>query len=368
MKKILLVILGIILAFLLFTLPAYAVDVLPDQQEALDTESVEEAVPASAYMMEDMGVMDALDTDSWISGLISKAKDELTGFLKTGLKNAGAMFAVAVLCSVAETVRLEKPAGTDYVSLAGVLSIAAISAVSMTSFMSMASSAIDDMNTFSKAILPTLAAAAASGGAVTSAPAKLAICVLFMDISITVSMNVVIPLIYAYFALATTGCALDSGISGIASAVKKLIVFILTVMSLAFTAYLSLSGVVADSADAVTTKAAKTVISTVLPVVGGMISDAASTVLSGVSVIRNAVGIFGVCVVCAICLVPFLKLGANYILFKISAVFSGCVSNGGVSKMIDSTASVYSLCMGLVGVDAMMLFFSLISLIKAVGV
>ena len=54
----------------------------------------------------------------------------------------------------------------------------------------------------------------------------------------------------------------------------------MTGMTIAFTAYINLTGLISGSADAAAIRTAKTLISTVLPVVGGIASDASSAVLA----------------------------------------------------------------------------------------
>lgn len=367
MKKLLLLIICLIIALFVFTLPAYALEIEKEQAEALGVDDISKNAPVSEEIFKDLDVDNALETERWIKELKDYISENLFGFVKSGLKSAVSVFFVSVLCGILMSIKTAD-GEFDYISLVAIFAVTAISAGSVDSFIKLAYTASDDINTLSKAVLPTLTAAAISGGAVTSAPIKLSICAMFMDATISIGQKVVFPLIYAYFALSIAGCAFRNGLLKIADMIKSVIKTILTIVCLVFTAYLSVSGIVADSADAVTAKAAKTVISTMLPVVGSMISDAASTVVSGVSVIRNAVGIFGILIVCSICLIPFLKLGVNYILFKFSAVLSECITDGKVSKMIDCTAGVYSLVLGVLGTEAIMLFFSLISLIKAVTV
>lgn len=76
----------------------------------------------------------------------------------------------------------------------------------------------------------------------------------------------------------------------------------------AFTAYLTLTGLLAGAADEMTLKAAKSVISTAIPVVGGMISEASQAVLTSAALIRNSAGIFGLLAVLAVGLGRFCRL------------------------------------------------------------
>ncbi len=67
----------------------------------------------------------------------------------------------------------------------------------------------------------------------------------------------------------------------------------MTGMTISFTAYIGMTGVITSSTDAAAVKTVRTVISTVLPVVGGMISDASGSVLAAAGVIRSCAGAFG---------------------------------------------------------------------------
>ena len=94
----------------------------------------------------------------------------------------------------------------------------------------------------------------------------------------------------------------NDGLKRIGGLLKWLITILLSVVLLAFIAYLNLSGVISGGADAATVKAAKFTISNLVPVVGGVISDTAETLLAGASVPRNAAGVFGMLAVLGICI------------------------------------------------------------------
>ena len=110
--------------------------------------------------------------------------------------------------------------------------------------------------------------------------------------------GLLVPLLYAYIAACCAHAALGSdGLKKLAALIKGTIVFLLTAGLLAFVGYLTASGAIAGSADAAAVKAAKMTISRAIPVVGGILSDAAETVLAGAGVLRGTVGVVGMLVV-----------------------------------------------------------------------
>ena len=88
---------------------------------------------------------------------------------------------------------------------------------------------------------------------------------------------------------------------------KWCITAVLSAVLLVFVGYLTISGVIAGSSDAVTVKTAKLALSGVVPVVGGILSDAAETVLAGAGVLKSTVGLFGMLVVFGMCVAPFFS-------------------------------------------------------------
>ncbi len=342
-------------------------DIEESQSEALDTDALEDALPEEAgETLDGLKVSESLNFESGAKKLFEGIKSNIGGILTGGLKSASVILIIAIFCS---TVGAAFEGGAKYAILAGILAISAVSVFNINTFIGLGSKTLDDMNTFSKMLLPTLTAAATASGAVTSAAAKYAATTLFMDVLMTVSKNVVVPLIYAYTATSIAEAALGGdALSGASGLLKWLAKTIMTIMMLLFVAYLSLTGVISGATDAVTAKALKTTISTVLPVVGGIISDAAETVLAGAGILKNAVGIFGLLAVAATCLVPFLRLGVNYLLYKAASGLAGAISDNRIAKLVGAVGSAFGMMLGLVGASALMLFISIISVVKFVNI
>jgi stage III sporulation protein AE len=256
-----------------------------------------------------------------------------------------------------------------YLGMAASLAVAAVAAGGAASFLGMAAEVVEELDLFSKTLLPVMSAAGAAAGNISSSAAGYAATVLFMNVLTSLARGLLIPLIYAYLAAAAAGAALgENGLYAAANFIKWLVMVLLTVITVAFTIYLTVSGVIANTADVATAKIAKAAVSTFLPVVGGMISDAAGTVASGAMVLKNTIGIFGMAAVAAVCALPFLKLGVQYLVFKLTAALIEPLADGRLGKLVSSVATAFSLMLGIAGAVAIMLFISILSVMKAVSV
>lgn len=363
MRKLLL----FVLAAALLAVPCLAAD-FSGQAEAYGAGDVEKALPDSARdILGGADVSDALDAGGLLHRVWSAAKDRLGAILTRGVRSAVSIVAAALLCGLASAV-----ADGDmpkYVLLGGVLGVAVIAAGDAGTFITGGAEALQEVSDFSRALLPCMTASAAAGGAITSAAAKYAATALFMDVFITAAKSFVLPLIYAYMAASVAAAAMDSpALESAASLIKWLCTTAMTVIVTAFTLYLTMTGVVTGASDALATKAAKTALGAALPVVGGIVSDAASAVVAGAGVVRGAVGVFGLAAILCICLVPFLSLGVQYLLYKAAAALSGAFAEKRLGSLIGSLGGAFGMVLGLVGSGALMLFFSIFSFIKAVGI
>ena len=180
--------------------------------------------------------------------------------------------------------------------------------------------------------------------------------------------RLLVPLLYAYVAACCAQAALgNEGLKKLSALIKGAITFLLTGGLLVFVGYLTASGAIAGSADAAAVKAAKLAISRAVPVVGGILSDAAETVLAGAGVLRGTVGVVGTLVVLAICIVPFLQLAFHYLTYKGAAVLTGTVADSGLSRLMDEIGGAFGLILGMTGSCALILLFSIVSAVSAVA-
>lgn len=135
---------------------------------------------------------------------------------------------------------------------------------------------------------------------------------------------------------------------------------------LVFTIYLSIVRIISGSADSATVKVAKAAISGVVPVVGGIIADASETVLAGAGMLKNTIGVFGMLAILAACAYPFLQLGVQYLLYKLTAYLASVVGAPGLCKLIDGLGGAFGLILGMTGGCALLLLISVLASVGAV--
>ena len=338
--------------------------VLDAQSEALGLEALEDA---GAEWMPNVDLNAGLDLDQSISQLLDTGNAQLGGVLRKALRSGALLLAVVIFCSLAEGMGAGQ-GPVNAVALVGALAVTAVAAADANSLIGMGREAIDHMESFSKLLLPAVTAAASAAGAPGGAVARQLATMLFSDLLITLINRVLLPLVYTYIAACVAWAAVgNEGLKRMAATLKWAVTTVLTGVLILFVTYLTISGVIAGTTDALTVKAAKFTMSSMVPVVGGILSDAAETVLAGAGILKNTVGVFGMLVVIGICLVPFLQLGFHYLTYKVASALSATLSGSRVAALIDQISGAFGLVLGMTGACALLLLISMVAAVSAAG-
>ncbi len=348
---------------------AYAMsgeEVLDAQAEALGLDELRRAAQEYAP---DVNWTQVPDLDEGLKDLLETGSESIGGIVKQALRSGVLLLSVVLLSGIAEgAMSGGSGKGLPTISVASALAVTAVAVTDANALIGMGGKVIEKMEVFSKVLLPTMAAVTAASGSPASAAAKQLATMLFSDVLMSLINRFLLPLVYAYIVVSTGYAALgNDGLKRIAGTIKWVVTSVLTAVLIAFVGYLSVSGVIAGTTDAIALKATKFTVSSVVPVVGGIISDAAETVLVGAGVLKNSVGVFGMLVVLGMCVVPFLQLGVHYLTYKIVAALSATAANSKVAGLIDSISGAFGLVLGMTGACTLLLLVSLVSAVKVSG-
>ena len=353
---------GILLALALAPLLA-----IPVRAAELPEDLTGAAPEAAAEILEEAGDLSGPEGFSGgVEAILSRLSGQLEDVVRQRLRGAAAVLLVVVLCGAVEGFL---PGGKTslFLPMAGALSVTALTAGSLDSLIGLGAETIGELNVFSKALLPTLAAATAASGAVTTATFQQVSTVFFSDLLMNLIDGLLLPLVYLYIGAMTAGACLPEGrLWAVAEGLKKILTWLLTTSLLVFTVYLSVTRVISGPVDGAAVKLTKAAISGVVPVVGGIIAEASETVLAGAGILRATVGVFGMLAVLAACAYPFLQLGIQYLLYKLASFLAGALGPPQLCRLIDGLGGAFGLVLGMTGGCALLLLVSVLSAVAAV--
>ncbi len=280
--------------------------------------------------------------------------------LKTTLVMLAKVMVILILCSCVAGF----PDGTGgsplFLTMAGALGMTAVVSSDLMSLMSLCKSTAEELSVLSTSMLPVVMTAASLCGAAATGVMLFTATEFAFHLCVALIAGVLLPMVSAYIAMITVNAALGNGIlTRLADFLRWLISSTLKILLSAFIGYITVFGAVTRSTDATAVRAAKFALSGTVPVVGSILSNAAETVLSSASVVKNAVGVFGMLCVIAVCLLPFIRLGLSYLLFRAGTAILSPICPTSLLGLMDGLTRSFGLILGMLGSCCMILFFEL---------
>lgn len=364
MRKILL----LCLALVLLCLPVQAEgdETVPDSWEELD--ALEEGLSKEAQeLLDGCSAQDGGDFSEDIGQIVSRAWQDSRPTVVQAAALAGVVIAVVLLC--ASVAPLSEPDGIHPVSLVGALGITAACSFQLHAMIELGAQTVEKLMNYSTLLLPAMASAAVATGAVNAAGAIYMGTVLFSDILTVLISKLLVPMVYLYIGVAAANCALNNHLlDSIQEFIAWLVSGSLKAILYIYTGYITISGIISGATDAASVKATKLALSGMVPVVGGIISDASETVVAGAAVLKNSVGVFGMLAVLAFCAAPFLRIGVHYLILKATKAVCGTVGRKNHVELVGSLSKAMGFLLGMTGTCALMLLISVVCSLKAVGI
>ena len=329
-----------------------------------------DALPEAAEDILEIGDLSgAAGFTTGIQGILEDLGSKAAAVFRQRIRGAASVLLVVVACGAvegfAQSTGGEKAAA--FLPMAGALAITLLTAGSLDDLIGLGAETIGELNTFSKLLLPTLAAATAASGAVTTAAFQQVTTVFLADVLMGLIDGLLMPLVYLYIGVLAAGaCLPENHLGALAELLKKTVTWVLTTALLFFTVYLSAVRIVAGAADGSTVRVAKAAVSGVVPVVGSIIAEASEAVLVGAGMLKNTIGVFGMLAILAACAYPFLQLGVQYLLYKLAAFLASVIGSPNLCKLIDGLGGAFGLVLGMTGSCALLLLVSVLSSVAAV--
>lgn len=252
--------------------------------------------------------------------------------------------------------------------LVGAVCIAGLLLGSANSLIRLGTDTVEEISQYGKLLLPVMTTALAAQGGLTASASLYVGTAAFNTLLSSLISSILVPLTYLYLALAAANAAVgDDLLKKLRDFLKWLMTWVLKTVLYVFTGYMGITGVVSGTTDAAALKAAKLTISGVVPVVGGILSDASEAVLVSAGVVKNAAGIYGIFAVLALIAEPFLRIGVHYLILKFTAAVCGIFGSKRITELIGDFTSVMGLLLAMTGTVCLLILISTVCFLRGVG-
>lgn len=334
-----------------------------------DIGGLADALPAEQKeYLDGISAGDATDLTGSFTALFENISSDGTNALRGAVKSLLRVAVIVVLTACARGFSHAVGGGADaVVDLAGVLGCAAVLLQDFSGVLAVCRNAFEQISTFSATLQPVLATALSVGGCAATATVLQVSTMLVFDLVLRLVTMLLVPAACAYLAITVVDAATGNELlHGLADGVKSLTTGTLKLVMTLFIAYLTIAGGVSGSVDKLALKTAKFAVSGAVPVVGGIISDATETMLTGAALLKNAVGVFGMLCITAICIVPFLRAGACYLCYRAGAAALSPLCGKSMTRLLGGVGTGFGLLLGMLSTCSIILYFELVYVVAMV--
>lgn len=266
--------------------------------------------------------------------------------IKTALTTIASVMVVVIIHSILKAI--SENLGNENVSkIAYYIEYILIITLVMTNFSSIITEmkeAVQNLTGFANTLIPLMITLMMTTGNIVSSGMLQPILLLLITFISNFMTNILIPI-----ALVSTALGIISKISDQAQVGKlskflhSSMIWILGTVFTLFVSITSLEGGLTASVDGVTAKAAKTAISSVVPVIGSILGDAVNTIVGCSNIIKNAVGMVGIIVIIAICIRPILQLAVLTVTYYLGAALCEPIADEKVVGILEQMGGTFKI-------------------------
>ena len=308
------------------------------------------------------------DQQNFAQGLLEVLRDALL-YIRPDLKEAAAVcLQIAAVMMAISFLRTIPGTSEKTATLAGSIGISLILLQTSNSLVNLAATTVTQISEYGRLLLPVMTAALAGQGGISQSTALYAGTAFFDALLTSLIGKLLTPMIYLFLVLAIASSAIgEDMLKKLRDTMKWAMTWSLKTILYVYTGYIGITGVVSGTTDAAALKAAKLTISSVVPVVGSILSDASEAVLVSAGTVKNAAGIYGLFAILAIWIGPFLQIGGHYLLLKATGAVCSIFACKECTELVRDFTSAMGLLLAMTGTICLMLLISLVCFLRGVG-
>lgn len=320
-------------------------------QQAADVLSDGRGVDAQALVERQLRGESALDINEAAQRIARAAREGLLARRTLFVRLIAIALLAALLCRFQEA--FGEGAAQWICFLNAALLVAQESADVFATVQRTVSGAAEGAQTLFPVLTTALAAVGGTGSAAALQPA-----VTFAVTGATVvCRRICLPLTAAFLTFSLLGCMTDGWpLSRLSALCRTLCGAALGVGLTAFTGLMTVRGFTAAVKDGLTLRAAKFAADTLIPEVGGALSDTAESALAGALLVKNALGVTGMVLIGLFFLAPLTEICLSALLFRAAAAVTEPFADPRMTRCLEAAGGAMGMLAGcLTGVMAMFL-------------
>lgn len=292
-------------------------DFLQDQYENFEIEKLLENLPQETKKdLEkiDFNLKNPYDSSNFsFSKIFNLIISKIDSILKSPLTIFVNCLAIIIICGLINSFKNTENFSSNFDNAIGILVAVCTCGVIISPIVNIIlniSNVIKNFSNFMLCYIPVFAGIIAiSKGVLTSISYNSTLFFLAELIS-SITANILLPITGSFLALSISASVNNSfNINGITSGIKKVVIFGLSLLVTIFVGFFTIQSTISANADTLGLKTAKFLTSSFIPIIGSSLGDALSSIVSGLNIIKSAVGGFAIVITIITLLPPILTVG-----------------------------------------------------------
>ncbi len=308
------------------------------------------------------------NTESFSDGLFYILKSAVMALHPSMAKVSGVCLSLIATVLLMRTLSNIASEESNAIRVTGAVVIGLILLDPINSMIQLGTDTVTEMSEYGKLLLPVMTAAMAAQGGTTSSAALYTGTVVFNTFLTTFIARIMVPALYIFLCICIAGCAVKQEmLDKIRDFVKWAMTWCLKIVLYVFTGYMSITGVVSGTVDASALKAAKLTISGAVPVIGNVLSDTSEAILVSAGIMKNTAGVYGILAITAMFIGPFLEIGVQYLLLKITGAICNMFGNKQTVELVGNFTTGMGIILGMTGTVCVLLLISLVCFMRGMS-
>ncbi len=298
--------------------------------------------------------------------IFKKVLGIFTNEIKSAISISFKIIAVSLLCSVLKNIQVHNKNNVGEIAFyICYLFVVTLVINSYSNISTICTSSMNKVTKFMNTIVPLFFSLMIANGNIVSVNLMQPILIIMINIVNTLIVNVIIPIVFISLILnIISNISNEIEVSKLPTILQKTSVWTVNFVLGILIGILSIEGTLAANVDGFTAKTAKTLVSTVIPVVGKALSDASDSIIGAASITKNAMGVLGIIAIVGIVILPIIKALTMMMIFNISSALIEPLVDKRMSKCVADTSESIKIIVGLLSTVSILFVISITLIIK----
>ncbi|MDO5560604.1 MAG: hypothetical protein Q4F95_13570 [Oscillospiraceae bacterium] len=362
MKVIKLFLVCAVIILAVFTLPVtvYAQDNLQDSADTIDDvldSSSGGYLSENGISVGDPSSITGIQPKSIIDKLVGEVKSRIQAPLKLFITLLTVVFMASLVNSLCMQ-GVSSGIGNIACIVSILISVSLLAQPVSQSFLD-AKNALSSGGLFMLSYIPVMSSLMTVSGNIATAGSYNLIVLTIAELSVQIASGMLMPALSLCLCIGIVDSLNPSlSLSGLLSGMKKAITLVLGMIMTIFVGLLSIQSIVGSSADSLSVKTGKYLVSNLVPVIGGAVSDAYVTVRGSLGVLKSGVGTAGIVILLMTVLPTIINLFLYRAAIWAASVAAEILSADKLKNLLRSIQSVYGIAISIVAAFIVMLIVS----------